>query len=97
MSDLTPLKVMKLLDQGHELCGICGKDITGKPDCVHNETDISYSSADDSLRQDKHRLKADRTMRIGEEFLALYPDHIYNLPCVDNFVLTQQRTWSYHE
>lgn len=90
MSNLTPLKVMKLLDQGHELCGICGKIITGKPDCVHNETTISSSTQELNQGFWYNQLNP-RSMRIGEEFLALYPDQIKTLPCVDNYAVLKAR------
>ena len=80
--------IIKQLERGSELCGICGKDITGAPDCIHeqefvfillSETEGQMSrNANGRIVYIRKTLECERTrrrcsMRIGMELLLDIP------------------------
>lgn len=79
-------RVIDQLSEGCELCGICGKDITGRPNCEHLVTEaVSYSTA---FQKSCHGVRSiqripPHTMRIGMELL-LYPEYLQTLPLFDS-------------
>ena len=69
-------RVIDQLSEGCELCGICGKDVTGKEECEHVVTEaVSYST---SFQKSCHGPRSinripPHSMRIGIEMLLDLP------------------------
>lgn len=38
-------KMIEKLEQGHEFCGVCGKDVTNAPECMHSNYMLQFSTS----------------------------------------------------
>ncbi len=83
------LSVIKQLEKGRELCGYCGRDITGEPDCLHaNPNDWSYTVHHQTYPTGHRALKTalfnpKNSMRLGMEVLLMGVPYLKSLPLCD--------------
>jgi hypothetical protein len=82
-------KMIEKLEQGHEFCGICGKDVTDAPDCMHSPFPLTNSCVGGLVAVSEAttatRMKYEDTLysrRIGCEML-LDPSELETLTVFD--------------
>lgn len=72
-------RVIRQLEQGTELCGICGKDITDGPDCTHLKMGAAVYSTS-VLKQAQEHVARDlyeKPVRLDETWLLNPEDLLY--------------------
>lgn len=81
-------RVTAQLERGHELCGVCGKDVTGARDCVHesivnlNTLMQTVTAKGFSIPSQSKSPSKPYSIRIGMEML-MYPEELLALPLFD--------------
>ena len=71
-------RVILQLEEGKELCGVCGKDVTDTKDCMHTDERPTYSSSEHAGYQLKMY-----SIRIGMEALLYGDEYLLTLPYFD--------------